>query len=515
MNPSPSPTPSWPARSPADTEWALPAPAVGLRLAEDLELAAELGGGRVAVLGKTGTGKSSTSRRFVEEVVAVADRSVVIYDCMGQWRGIKRSRDGSPGLPFLIAGDEEGDDFDLDHPIELVEAINRGHHIVVDVSQRRGPALARKAATLFDELYAEAGTRPILVVIEEADELAPQNPSYTGQRDSLLAVERLARRGRSRGIGLLVITQRSAAISKGVISQLDVLIAFGSPAPQDRKAISSWIPADDAPWKREILARLGSLAVGQAIVWQPSTMSLSLHHMSLPHTVDDESPAARRIPTNTQPPTEEAETGTDTETGMDTETDALLAAAPSGSPCPLPDDRCPTLAPTDDDVLRSAGTTPMWPNNARPVVWAVPATDQTRAGLTDEDIDLIVQRLRAGLAHDITAAIHEALHPSATTDPEAQIASEADVTPSSGDRAASPAPSPDPEDPISPVQSHTGTEQKVLDLVDGQDDLTVTDIEAAFVDRPDADVIGAIVALARDGLVHIRDNRVQRATPGS
>jgi hypothetical protein len=55
----------------------------------------------------------------------------------------------------------------------------------------------------------------------------------------------------------------------------------------------------------------------------------------------------------------------------------------------------------------------------------------------------------------------------------------------------------------------------VLELVDGQDDLTVTDIEAAFVDRPDADVIGAIVALARDGLVHIRDNRVQRATPGS
>ena len=483
------------SNSPASS-WTLPVPPTGIRLADDLVLDPDLAGGRLAVLGKTGTGKSSTSRRFVEEVVAAGDRSVGIYDCMGQWRGIQRGRDGAPGLPFLIAGDDEGDDFDLDHAVEVVEAVNRGHNVVVDVSQRRGPALARKGATLFDELYAEAGTRPIVVVVEEADELAPQRTSYAGQRDSLLAVERLARRGRGRGIGLLVITQRSAAISKGVISQLDVLIAFGSPAPQDRNAISSWIPVDDAPGNREILARLGSLAVGEAIVWQPASTSLSLHQMLMPRTADNEAPAARRV--------------IDAAQTMDVDEvtpEPLLEGGSITGPSPSP-------APSQRSAISSNASMRIASpyNGDGQVVWAMPTVvSQMGHSLSDEDVVRIVDAVRAGLAEDIGLAISEALAPNAgpaaaDTATTTEHTARNDIGSYQIPIVSYPSPAPATPDAIDDWSS---AEQKVLSLIGSLDNLSVADVEAAFVDQPSEDVIGTIAALAQTGAIRVQDGFVQ------
>ena len=63
------------------------------------------------------------------------------------------------------------------------------------------------------------------------------------------------RRGRSRGIGVTLISQRSAAVSKGVLTRADVLIMLrttaSTTASHDQRAIGEWIQTKGVSEQRE------------------------------------------------------------------------------------------------------------------------------------------------------------------------------------------------------------------------------------------------------------------------
>ena len=63
----------------------------------------------IAILGKTGAGKTSTSKLVIEHVVAEGDRVCILDPIKSDWWGITSSSDGSaPGLPFTILGGPHG-----------------------------------------------------------------------------------------------------------------------------------------------------------------------------------------------------------------------------------------------------------------------------------------------------------------------------------------------------------------------------------------------------------------------
>src|SRR5205807_7288432 len=99
--------------------------------------------------------------------------------------------------------------------------------------------------------------RPLQLVLDEADAFAPQRPQR-GQERMLGAVEDLVRRGRARGIGVTLVTQRSAVLNKDVLTQAEVLIALRTIAPQDRDAIDEWIRVHGTPEQREqLMSKIG------------------------------------------------------------------------------------------------------------------------------------------------------------------------------------------------------------------------------------------------------------------
>ncbi|ADJ24790.1 hypothetical protein Hden_2995 [Hyphomicrobium denitrificans ATCC 51888] len=62
-----------------------------------------------AIIGKTGSGKTSTSKLAVEQVVAGGFRVCILDTIKSDWWGITSSADGSqPGLPFKILGGPRG-----------------------------------------------------------------------------------------------------------------------------------------------------------------------------------------------------------------------------------------------------------------------------------------------------------------------------------------------------------------------------------------------------------------------
>ncbi|MGK3796904.1 hypothetical protein, partial [Enterococcus faecium] len=86
--------------------------------------------------------------------------------------------------------------------------------------------------------------RPQHIITDEADIIAPQNTLAgkdvrlrdAGQSSRKWAM-RIAKKGRMRGIGQTWITQRPAEFTKGVLAQIEVLIALRFMEPRDTGVI--------------------------------------------------------------------------------------------------------------------------------------------------------------------------------------------------------------------------------------------------------------------------------------
>ena len=113
------------------------------------------------------------------------------------------------------------------------------------------------------------------------------------------AMSDLVRRGRVRGLGATLITQRPATLNKDILTQAEVLIALRMTGPRDVQAIDEWVRlhADEGE-AREVKASLASLPVGTAWVWSPGWLELLRRvQVRQPRTFDSSStprPGQRR-----------------------------------------------------------------------------------------------------------------------------------------------------------------------------------------------------------------------------
>lgn len=248
---------------------------MSLHIATDLQLPDEAVTQTFAILAKRGVGKTYTASVMVEEMLK-HQLHVAVVDPIGVWWGLRSSADGKrAGLPMVIAGGEHAD-----VPIEptsgelLAEMIvEKRVSMVIDLSLFRKGEQHRFMTDFAETLYRR-NRQAVHLVLDEADEFAPQRPMGDEAR-MLGAIEDLVRRGRARGIGVTMITQRPAVLNKNVLTQIEVLVAMRLTSPQDRAAIAEWIKyhADSAE-AQKMLESLGSLPIGTAWFWSPGWLNL-------------------------------------------------------------------------------------------------------------------------------------------------------------------------------------------------------------------------------------------------
>lgn len=243
-----------------------------LEIAPGLRLpAAESVTNTFGVLAKRGAGKTYLMLVLVEELLE-AGQMVCVIDPVGVCWGLRASADGrGPGYPVLVFG---GSHKDL--PIEPAGGeliadyvVDERRPCVIDLSELRKGEATRFVTDFAERLY-QRNRQALQLVMDEADAFAPQKP-MKGQERCLGAIDDLVRRGRARGIGVSLITQRAAVLNKNVLTQCEVLVALRTVSPQDRASLDAWVEAHGTQEQRaQLLGSLASLPTGEAWWWSPA-----------------------------------------------------------------------------------------------------------------------------------------------------------------------------------------------------------------------------------------------------
>ncbi len=229
-------------------------------------------GGRIAIVGTSGSGKTYAAKGLVEHLLGRGTR-VCVVDPLGVWWGLRvAAESGAPALyPLVVFGGAHADvPLDPGMGAALGQLVGtRPMACVVDVSDLGSAAARRAFMTAFTEALYGANTEPLHLVLDEADLWAPQRVQQDGF-DLLGRVEEIVRRGRVRGFVPWLITQRPAVLHKDVLSQADILVSMKLTSSQDRAAVGRWIEGQaDRAEGRRILGALPRLGRGEGWVWAP------------------------------------------------------------------------------------------------------------------------------------------------------------------------------------------------------------------------------------------------------
>lgn len=273
-----------------------------LRLAPHLTLPLDAVSRTFGILAVRGAGKSNTAAVMAEEMFA-AGLPFVVIDPVGSWYGLRSSADGTaPGLPIPIFGGKHGD-----VPLErgagelLADlVVEKRLTCVLDLSRFNSEADKKAFLLAFARRLYERNENPLHLFLEEADDYIPQSP-MGDEKQLLRAWENIVRRGRARGLGMTLITQRSAAVAKMVLTQVETLFAMRTTGPQDIAAIEAWVKYHQVG--KEVLSTLASLESGEAWVWSPHYLkSMARHQIRRRSTFDSGATPANVRAKDSRPP---------------------------------------------------------------------------------------------------------------------------------------------------------------------------------------------------------------------
>lgn len=242
-----------------------------LTLSPDLALPLDFVTSTAVILAQKGKGKTHTARALAEELMD-ARQQIVVIDPTDAWWGLRSSKDGKSAVyPIAVFGGDHGDvALEPGGGKLLAEAIvNERFSAIISTENLSKGAELTFLGDFLETLY-RLNRQAMHLFVDEADIIAPQKP-FGGEMRTCGAADDIVRRGRKKGIGCTLITQRSSVLNKNVLSQADMLIALGCSHPLDLDAIGEWVKRHaDPKLARQMMESLPSLPRGQAWIWNPA-----------------------------------------------------------------------------------------------------------------------------------------------------------------------------------------------------------------------------------------------------
>jgi hypothetical protein len=240
-----------------------------------------------AIIGTSGMGKTVTAKGHVESLLD-ARRHLCVIDPTGAWFGLRSNAAGDgPGFDIPIFGGDHGDVAITRDQGEAVGAyIAGGMSAIIDLSDMD----SRDQRTFMLAFMRTLRKKPrgtFHLVIDEADEFAPQTAPDNVGFELVEQLTWIAKRGRLAGFVMTAITQRPADIAKSVLTQMQTIIAHGLVAPQDQKPIDDYLKGHgDTATRKQVMGSLASLGIGERWIYSPRLKLLERGLSPMPQTFD-------------------------------------------------------------------------------------------------------------------------------------------------------------------------------------------------------------------------------------
>jgi len=298
--------------------------------------AQELVTGRTCIIAQSGAGKSWSIAVLCEKMCG-ADIGFCLIDTEGEYYSLKEKFDkiwwvGAEGA------DAECEDIEMDYDIERVNlkhlmerAVAESRPVIFDVSEvDMVPRVTRLVNILYD--VSTEQRKPYLLIVEEADKFIPQS------KDSIKKIEEISRRGRKRGLGLLVATQRPAIVTKNVLSQCNSQIIGKLSIDNDLKAVGLFFSSKQEVEELTTLTP-GDFFVMGTITHEKTKMRFGRRltkHRGLTPMLEEKIITAETVPEDEPEPEDEVSFRLDSEAVIDEKTDSEPDTEEKKPPAPKP-----------------------------------------------------------------------------------------------------------------------------------------------------------------------------------
>ena len=196
---------------------------------------------RLALLAMQGAGKTYAAGVIEEEMLDYIMRNpgnakLIIIDPVGAHWGIREK------FPIHIVGGEHGDiEIDPEEGHKFADLVHNFNISMLFDLSTISQEDAIQFVTDFSERIFEITRTPTHIIFEESDMFAPQRATSSRHKFSLAALDSIVRRGRGRGLGCTLITQRPAVLSKNVLTQVDASIILNITGETDLKTIREYL----------------------------------------------------------------------------------------------------------------------------------------------------------------------------------------------------------------------------------------------------------------------------------
>lgn len=252
-----------------------------LNLSASLKIPATYAGKSAFVAGTKGSGKTYTAGVIAEGLLVLGVQTVVL-DPTGVWWGLRHGANkGVEGLPVPIMGGTHGDlPLSPDAGSAVAAWIVRtGHSVVLDLGGFHSDGEQDRFVEAFcSALYRlKADNRSNLhVVMDEADLFLPETSvRMRGQERLVHAAKTLVTKGRSRGLGMTMVTQRPQTIVKSAIEEADVVFVHRIQGIRALKALAAWTDLYATKEQAaDFYKALPTLADGECFVWSPQFLKI-------------------------------------------------------------------------------------------------------------------------------------------------------------------------------------------------------------------------------------------------
>ena len=256
-----------------------------LRISNDLVLGADFVTSTAGIFATKGQGKSYIAQVMAEEMLEHG-QVIIAIDPTDAWSGLLSSADGKrEGYPILVIGGDHGHlklDPEPGAGVRLAEAIVAERFSCVICTDGLDDTLAIRYVREVLQTLFRKNRESIHVFVDECDIFAPQQPKEEEDYRCIRALSHVVRRGRKKGIGTTLITQRPAELNASVRTMVEMLFVLGMLHNLDIDAVEKWMRlrkkkrGSNAAFslQEEMIDSLDRLQQGDAWVWAPR---LKLH----------------------------------------------------------------------------------------------------------------------------------------------------------------------------------------------------------------------------------------------